>query len=109
MTATWYTIPVSPGVPDQVQTTTLEGRPFVFRFQWIQRIDRWIFDLETGSGTAIVRCKGLALGGDLLRQVQYRPEAPQGLLTVVDLEGKNEEPTLSSLGARHRVAYVVEG
>lgn len=100
------TIPVTPSVPAQDQTTTLDGRPYRFRFRWIQRISRWSVSIETGSGVSIVAAKGLVLGVDLLRQVRYRTDAPPGVLGVVDLEKGDVEPSLDTLGARHRVVYV---
>lgn len=99
------TIPVAIGVPDQSQTTTLDGRPFRFRFRWLGRIERWMLDLETDSGSPIFRCKGLVLGSDLLRQTRWNPEAPQGALMVADSLGQGVEAGLYTLGARHRVLY----
>ncbi len=98
-------IPVRPKVPHFEQTTTLDGRPFRLRFDWIQRIERWTISIYTGGGEALTLCKGLVLNGDALRQIRYDPRAPQGVLTVVDLEAQDVEPTLTSLGVRHRVLY----
>ena len=99
------TIPIALGVPDQAQTTTLDGRPFRFRFRWIGRIERWMLDLETDAGAPILRCKGLVLGSDILRQTRHNPEAPQGVLAVVDTLGAGVEAGLYTLGARHLVIY----
>ena len=98
-------IPVGLSIPHQTQTTTLDGRPFRLTLDWIQRIGRWAFSLETASGVAIVRCKGLAVKADSLRQVRYRPECPQGYLTLVDLRGEDAEAGLDTLGVRHQIWY----
>lgn len=101
-------IPVSPIVPSQIMTITLDGRPFVFRFWWNQRAMRWFYDLSLPNGTPIQTCKGLCTGADPLRQVRARPEAPQGVLAVVDTTGAHTEPSLTSIGGRHRVVYFQE-
>lgn len=103
--ATLITIPVARREPHQEQTTTLDGRPFVIRLDWIQRIQRWTISLFSPNGDAIVQCKGLVLGADILRQVRYNPAAPQGGLVVVDMQGADVEPDLDSLGGRHRILY----
>jgi hypothetical protein len=111
MAASLLTLNVKPMDPSQNVRVTLDGRVFVFRFWWNQRISRWFFDLETESGISILRAKGLCAGADALRQVRARPEAPQGVLTVMDTSGKALEPSLASIGvdAIHRVVYFSDG
>ncbi len=96
-------VPAASGVPHQVQITTLDGRPFTLRFDWIGRIERWTISID-----GIVSCKGLVLGADILRQTRYNPEAPQGVLLVVDMMGADVEPDLYSLGIRHKILYFGE-
>lgn len=104
--ATLYTIPVPRDrVAHFVQTTTFDGRPFRLRFSWNGRIGRWFVSIATGAGVDLVQSKALVLGADVLRQVRWNPDAPQGSLTVVDLEGAGVEASLDSLGTRHRVVY----
>lgn len=106
--ASLITLPVAPGVAHQIATVTLDGRRFQLRLDWIQRIRRWSLSLATEAGASIVRCKQLALRSDLLRQVRYLPEAPEGVLTVVDLEKADAEATLFSLGRRHALVYLTD-
>lgn len=101
-------LPTTPSVADQTALVTLDGRPFRFRFQWLGRIERWVFDLSRGDGTPIVLCKGLVIGADALRQVRYDPTAPQGVLTLVDSEGQGLEAGFDTLGVRHLVAYFTD-
>jgi len=105
MTTALLTIPVQAMNPSQRIRVTLDGRVFLFRFWWNQRISRWFFDLETESGTVLLLAKGLCVGADALRQVRARPEAPQGALTVLDTTGKFLEPSLANIGGTHRVLY----
>ncbi len=103
------TIPLAPGLPFTVQTVTLDGRRYIFRTRWLQRIQRWQFDLETDSGTVLILSKGLSVRCDLLAQVRYSPLCPGGTLVLVDSQGATvegeSEATLSSLGDRHRLIY----
>lgn len=101
------TIPVAPGVPAQDVTVTLDGRRFVLRLDWNARIGRWMLDLSTENGAAILRAKGLALRADLLRQVRYRTDAPPGVLMAIDTQAQDAEVSLGTLGlrTRHRLVY----
>lgn len=101
--ATILVVPIAPGVAHQSQTTTLDGRPFEIRLDWIGRIERWTISIE-----GIVQCKGLCLGADLLRQYRHDPAAPQGTLVLVDTQGGDVEPDLYSLGVRQQLWYVSE-
>ncbi len=94
--------------PHQEQTTTLDGKRFRLRVDWNGRLERWYFDLFRDDGTAIVQGKALVTSADLLRQYRADPTAPQGALTLVDQEGRDEEAGLLSLGTRHVLWYVVE-
>ncbi len=100
------TIPVAPSLGSQVFTTTLDGRRFELRLDWIQRVRRWALSLSTDSGTPLLRCKFAAVRSDLLRQIRWNPNAPQGYLTVVDSEAQDTEAGFASLGARHALIYV---
>lgn len=100
-----YTIPVISGNPDQASTVTLDGRAYRLRLRWIQRIQRWTFDLSTSAEVPILACKGLATRADLLRQVRFSVDCPAGELFLWDFQG-DSEATLTSLGGRHRLLYL---
>lgn len=105
MSAPPILIPVARQNPSQSQITTLDGRRYSIRLEWIGRIGRWAIDLSTESGTAILRCKVAALRSDLLRQVRHRTDVPPGILVMVDTLNQDAEAGLSTLGARHQLAY----
>lgn len=98
-------IPVAPQVPHQTQITALDGRPFRLAFGYNGRLDRWFLDLETQAGEALVRSKALVCGADLMRQIRYRPEAPQGSLFVLDTQRTGRDPAFADLGTTHVLAY----
>lgn len=107
--ASLITVPLAPELAHQTATVTLDGRRFELRVDWIQRVRRWSLSLATDAGTSLVRCKFLALRSDLLRQIRYNPDAPQGVLVLVDLENRDEEATFATLGKRHALLYYSAG
>lgn len=101
------TIPLV-STPHQIQTTTLDGKRFRLRVDWNGRIERWFFDLLRDDDTPIVLGKALVTNADLLRQYRADPTCPQGVLMLVDQEGKDAEAGVLDLGTRHALWYVVE-
>jgi hypothetical protein len=98
-------LPVARQNPSQSQITTLDGRRYSIRLEWIGRLARWAVDLSTESGTPILRCKVAALRSDLLRQVRHRTDVPPGILVMVDTLNQDAEAGLSTLGSRHLLMY----
>lgn len=111
MSAPPIILPVARQNPSQSQITTLDGRRYSIRLEWIGRLARWAVDLSTESGTPILRCKVAALRSDLLRQVRHRTDVPPGILVMVDTLNQDAEAGLSTLGSRHLLLYygVVSG
>lgn len=109
MAETLIKLPIAPSTPHQVSTVTLDGRRYDLRIDWIQRVRRWSLSLSTAAGVSIMRGKFLALRSDLLRQVRWNPDAPQGVLVLLDLEDRDVEATLGSLGVRHVLVYYSAG
>jgi hypothetical protein len=103
---TIYRIPLASREPHQVQTTTLDGRAFRLSVDWNGRIERWFFSLHDAAGTALVTSKALVGGADLLRQLRWNPEAPQGGLILIDTLDEGTDADLDSLGVRHVLMYV---
>lgn len=99
-------LPILRGVAAQTFTVTLDGRPFTFELDWIGRLGRWVFSLSTASGVSLVRCKGLVLGADLLRQIRYNPLAPQGVLFCQDQLHLDVDPTFENFGDRVKLLYL---
>lgn len=81
--------------PNVTQTTSLEGRPYVFTFDWNSRTNRWTFALATESGTRILDGALLCIGFDLLRTVPNTLDfVPPGSLYLVG----PDDPTLETIG-----------
>lgn len=100
-------VPVPQGVPHSEQTTTLDGRTFLLRFDWIQRAARWHLGILQADGTPIVMGLPLVNGVDILRPHRSDPRVPQGSFAVIDLSGKDREPSLENFGEDIVLLYAV--
>lgn len=103
------TIPCAPGGQSTwTQATALGGREYLLTFRWSQRSGRWTLDLADESGDAIFSGRALAPSLRLLRGV-VDDRRPPGDLVLVDQHSPREgldDPTFTSLGARHALLYV---
>lgn len=105
MTRTVLRIPLRPSRPTQTVVTTLDGRRYRIKLDWIGRIARWSISIYSSDGALLLGTKGLVLGSDVLRRSRYNPAIPQGILYLEDLQGLDEEATLDSLGVRHVLRF----
>lgn len=102
------TVPCAPGgLARWTQITDLGGRDYLLTFRWNVRTGRWALDLATEGGDILVAGVVLASGFDVLRGV-HDTRRPPGRLVLVDLQRASGvvDPTFSSLGTRHVLAYV---
>ncbi len=99
-------VPVSSRIPHQEQNTTLSGRRFRLRFDWIQRLARWSLSIYTSNGDPILTNKMIVLGADLFRQARYDTRLPLGALICVDTGGLDREPSLDSFGIDQKLLFI---
>lgn len=100
-------IPFDAGQPRQVLQVSLDGTIYQLRLDWNTRSEQWSISIADAAGVAVVG--GVAVVADYPMLRQYRHlSLPPGLLMCVDMEGKAEDPTLSSLGGRHLLIYIPE-
>jgi hypothetical protein len=95
-------IPTTPGEPYYSQTTRLDGRDYLLRFSYNQRLERWFLDLHDEEGTPLVQGLRLIANWSLLRSYQWDERIPQGKLFVGDVTGDGTPPTLNELGTGRR-------
>lgn len=105
--ATVTRIPLRPNRPTQEVVTTLDGRRYRLRLDWLGRIQRWAISVYSSDGALLVGCRGLVLGSDVLRRSRHDVRVPQGHLYLEDLQGAGEEATLESLGVRHVLRFIL--
>jgi hypothetical protein len=96
-------IPTSPGVPYYVQKTRLDGRDYILRFSYNERIQRWYVGICDEEGTPLLLGLKLVANWPLLRHYRHDPRLPPGELMAVDLTNDGSPPTLNELGEGKRV------
>lgn len=85
------------------QTTVLDGRLYVLRFDWSQRDGHWSLSIADVNGVAIASGLSLVTDYPLLRGVSAEGR-PTGELFVVD--DNHEDPSFTSLGSSSALIYV---
>lgn len=80
--------------PDITQSVSLEGRNYVFTFDWNSRTNRWTLSLATDDGIEVLNGALLMLGVDILRTVPGTLDSvPPGQLVA----GGVDDPDLESI------------
>jgi hypothetical protein len=80
--------------PLTTQTVSLEGRSYVFKFDWNSRTDRWSVSLAAEDGEEILSGAVLVLNIDLLRTVPNTFDyVPPGQLIAGGIDDPNLETT----------------
>ena len=92
-----YIVPTQRAVAHWEQTTTLDGRAYLLRFDWHQRWGRWTLSMYTENGDALIEGKALTVGPDLLKHVHHDERVPTGGLFVMDKNGSGNEPGFDDL------------
>lgn len=91
------------------QRTRLDGRDYLLTFRWSQRAGRWSVDVADADGGLIAAGRVLVPGISVLRGVRDA-RRPAGELMLVDTQAGGteplEDPTFTSLGARHTLVYI---
>jgi hypothetical protein len=95
-------IPLASDTPFFSLRATLEGVEYLFTFRYVQRLDRWYFDLALAAdGTPIWSGIKLICNWDLLGRCVSNTRPPGSLLAVG--EGS---PGFSEIGQGRRVQLV---
>lgn len=98
-------VPVFPGEPLYKERVRLEGRDYIFRFDWANREGRYymsIFDQD--EEPLLLGVKVIANWGMLTRH-HFNPALPPGELIPLDLEQGGEPPGFRDFGTRVRLFY----
>lgn len=100
-------IPIQPAIRSRgsaTMRTRLDGSDYVLTFQWNQRLGRWSMDVADQDSDPIA--SGIVLVTDFpLLSLVTDVRAPPGTLAVYDTQSPQIDPTLDSLGIRHRLVY----
>jgi hypothetical protein len=89
--------------PLVTQTTGLSGTDITITFDWSERINRWVVNIDDATGVAIIRGALLNLNVDILAYVRTLLK-PDGIITVV--YPGNKEPDLATLSTLYTLVFV---
>lgn len=82
---------------------TLDGRNYIFDFQYSSREERWYFDLSLNDGTPIAKGIKVVCGVSFLAKKRWNPNVPAGLLVAFSNGRDASPPKLDELGIGKRV------
>lgn len=98
-------IPISEDTPLYSERIGLDGRDFLFEFDWNDREGRWYLSIRGVDETPLALGIKVVANWPLLRRFSD-PSLPQGSLFAADLSPENgESPTYLELGKRVRLLY----
>lgn len=98
-------IPVSLDIPLYTERVTLDGKEYLFRFDWNGREGRWYLDIGDIDENWIVTGIKIIANWPLLRRL-VDPRKPPGDLLAVDYSALGgEPPALTDLGRRVKLIY----
>lgn len=111
-------IPTSTELSIYRQTTSLDGRDYIFRFRWNQREGTWFFSLSDAEDDPIVEGVKVIVQLPLLRLVTD-PRKPPGIILALDTQAEEtdfsaspkttaQDPGLFELGERVTLLYFTE-
>jgi len=98
-------IPVFPGEPLYKQRVRLEGRDFIFRFDWANREQRYYMTIANQDGVRLLSGVKVIANWGFLTRNRFDPRLPPGELIAVDLEQGGEPPLMNEFGNRVRLFY----
>jgi hypothetical protein len=99
-------IPTDPTLGDWEQVTTLDGVPYLLRFRYNSRSDRYFLSVFTEDGDPLFHGKKVTINADLLRQVAD-PDQPSGEIRVFH-QATGLDPRFGELGDGAEAFYLDE-
>ncbi len=97
-------LPIINSKLDQKFTTALEGVTYTFRIKWNFRASRFIMDIATAQGEAILEGIPMVVSWPLIGRFKD-DRLPPGEIFILDTSDANSEPGEESLGVTHYVLY----
>lgn len=85
------------------QKTRLDGRDYLLRFSYNQRLDRYFLDLLDDEETPLVQGIRLVTNWPLLRHYRWDERVPPGELMAISLQTDVTPPRFGELGEGRRV------
>lgn len=102
-------VPVFPGEPLYNERVRLEGRDYIFRFDWSNREGRFYMSIKDQDETPILLGLKVIANWGLIMRHHADPRVPPGELIALDLESGGTPPGLRDFGTRVRLFYYASG
>lgn len=98
-------IPVAFDTPLYTERVTLDGKEYLFKFDWNDRENRWYMGLFSVTGDPLATGIKVVANWPLLRKLAG-DTVPPGVLIATDLSPQDgESPTYAELGTRVKLLY----
>ena len=98
-------VPVFPGEPLYNERVRLEGRDYIFRFDWLGRENRFHLSIYDQDQNPLLLGIKVVANWTLTTRHLFNAGLPPGTLIAMDLEEGGEPPILSDFGTRVRLFY----
>lgn len=101
------TIPIQ-DAPDFIETVTLDGKPYTFRFRFNYRQQYWSLEIATPAGEILLAGVKLVCNWELIGMYPGRG-LPPGYLAVIDPTSETGHPVnRETLGKEVQLIYMTE-
>lgn len=98
-------VPVFRGEPLYNERVRLEGRDYIFKFDYAGREDRIYMSIFDQDGVELLTGVKVIANWALTSRHLFNAGLPPGTLIPIDLEQDGTPPTLSDFGTRVRLFY----
>jgi hypothetical protein len=95
--------------PLYTQRTILDGKEYLFTFDWQDRSERWYLSIHSINEEPLILGIKIVANWPLLRKFPKDGRIPAGELVAVDFAESGEPPGLLELGTRVQLHYYEEG
>lgn len=98
-------IPLFPGEPLYEERVRLEGRDYVFLFDWHDRSQRYYMSIQDLEGNPLISGVRVLANVGLITRKHFNPNLPPGELFAIDQEQGGVPPSLYDFGTRVKLFY----
>lgn len=106
----YFEVPLRSDIPSYIQKVSLDETVYMLTFRYNARLGRWIMDINTVAGVALLSGLPLIQGMPLTYRFVGRTEAfPPGQFWVIDETGQGRDPDRDTLGRDIKLIYTTEG
>lgn len=97
-------IPLRNDLDNYEFSVDLDGATYIMEIHWNDRTSQWSLILKDDVSNVLIGAVPLVINSDLIGRFQI-DEAPQGVLTLLDISGTDVEPAKADLGIRCVLVY----